>query len=182
MITAAYEHINTSTHRYQHDRNHYSLVFSTLFISISEYTTKHFARVRREIGMSVLQLGVSPCINPMYLKYQCFPSCFWCCYSYHATISCKQGVPQTTPAASKFGTLVIDVNRHTFHYSPLIEFNMHVFRFVAKGSPALLRFVAPFSLRVAHLCLMWVLKRCIPAYLLSLVLVGAIPTSAHASR
>ena len=76
LITAAYEHINTSTHRYQHDRNHYSLVFSTPFISISECTTKHFARVRREIGILVLQLGVSPCINPMYLKYQCFPSCF----------------------------------------------------------------------------------------------------------
>ena len=135
----------------------------------------------RELSQSYTR---TPFCNPMMWFHPAFHLCQLgnTPQSNAANISCKQGVPQTTPAASKFGTLVIDVNRHTSHHSPLTQLNMHVFRFVAKGSPALLRFVAPFSLRVAHLCLMWVLKRCIPAYLLSLVLVSAIPTSAHASR
>ena len=135
----------------------------------------------RELSQSYTR---TPFCNPMMWFYPAFHLCQLgnTPQSNAANISCKQGVPQTTPAASKLGTLVIDVNRHTSHYSPLIEFNMHVFRFVAKGSPVLLRSVTPFTLRVANLSHRWVLRRCVPAYLLSLVLVGAITTSVHASR
>lgn len=46
----------------------------------------------------------------------------------------------------------------------------------------LLHFVTPLTLGVANLSHRWVLRRCVPAYLLSVVLVGAITTSAHAAR
>ena len=172
----AHQHINTPLSARQ------KCVLSPLCLSIDTPRSTPL-EFRGEQACQCRSWESAPVSTQLYLTYHVFRRAPGAATLARSTnISCKHGVPQTTPAASKFGTLVIDVNRHTSHHSPLTQFNMHVFRFVAKGSPVLLRFVAPFSLRVAHLCRVWVLRRCIPAYLLSSVLVGAIPTSAHASR